>query len=176
MRKPIDKGNCVEIGFIKKTHGVAGEVLVVFPEGLDPVFEKLDYLFFEVDGLLVPFFIESLHFRSDTTVNIQLGLIGSQEKAKQFVGCRLFTEKENIEISEEGFHLEMLKGFTLLDKTIGQIGPVLFTENFGGNMVLTVKYLNREVMVPINEDLIVRIDREQLILVMDLPVGLLDED
>ena len=52
------------IGRLGKVHGVKGEVSLQFD---DDVFDRVDadYLVLEIDGILVPFFIEEYRFRSD---------------------------------------------------------------------------------------------------------------
>ena len=54
----INKNDCVEVGYIQKPHGLKGEVILVFDKEFEETFEELEFLFIEVDGGLVPFFIE----------------------------------------------------------------------------------------------------------------------
>ncbi len=147
--------------------------MVVFPEEMLDTFEHLDYLFVEIEGLLVPYFINALQVRSDITANIQLNFLDSLEKAKLLIGCKLFTWKENLIVADEGFYLSMLVGYTLIEKSTGQIGPITAVDDFGGNQVLTVSYQNREILIPINEELILKVDPENMVIIMDLPEGLL---
>jgi len=147
--------------------------MVVFPEEMLDTFERLEYLFVEIEGFLVPFFINALQVRSDITANIQLDFLDSLEKAKSMVGCKLFTWKENLMVTDEGFYLSMLVGFTLIEKSSGQIGPITAVDDYGGNQVLTVSYQNREILIPINEELIVKVDTENMVIIMELPEGLL---
>ena len=54
------------IGRIGKPHGVKGETSFQFT---DDVFDRVDadYLILQVDGILVPFFMEEYRFRSGDT-------------------------------------------------------------------------------------------------------------
>lgn len=173
MSKTINRNNCIEIGYIKRTHGVSGGVMAVMPEGMADTYEQLKYIFIEIDGLLAPFFIKSISVRSDITATIEFESINSQVEAKEYIGCKLFTERENIVAPEDLMHLSLLVGYTLMDKSIGQIGEITEVNNYGGNCVLTTNYHNREVLIPLSEDLIVKIDSKTLVLIMDLPEGLL---
>ena len=65
----IKQEEVYKIGRIGKAHGVKGEVTFMFD---DDVFDRVDadYLILEVDGILVPFFMEEYRFRTDSTANI----------------------------------------------------------------------------------------------------------
>ena len=60
-----------KIGKLGKTHGVKGELSFLFD---DDVFDRVDadYLVLDLDGILVPFFIEEYRFRSDSNVILKL--------------------------------------------------------------------------------------------------------
>jgi 16S rRNA processing protein RimM len=174
MNKLIDLKKCVEIGYIKKTHGLNGEVMVVFHAGFETTLENVEYLFFEVDGLPVPFFIDEIYFRSDSTANILFELLESQEKAKQFVGCKLFTERENIIIEETDLNPKALIGVMVIDKKMGNIGSIVHIDDFGGNLVMTVNYLNHEVLIPLSDELVISFDPQSATLIMNCPEGIFD--
>jgi 16S rRNA processing protein RimM len=174
MRKTIDINNCTEIGFIKKPHGLQGEVFIQFLPGMEDTLENLEYAFVLTEGLPVPFFIEDVYFRGETNANIKFELINSQEKAKEFTGCKLFCENEHLIVSHNDLSLSTLVGYTIIDHSLGQLGPVLQVDDFGGNVVLTVQYLDGEIMLPLNDDFVLSIDHDSHTLIMQCPEGLLD--
>jgi len=104
MRRIVDKANCTEIGYVKKTHGVKGEVQIVFHDGLDEMIERLDYLFFEVEGLLVPFFIDSIFSIGPNSAILLFETLGNKEEATAFVGCKLFIDTVELDGSEVEFY------------------------------------------------------------------------
>ena len=61
----IKQEEVFRIGRLGKTHGVKGEVSFQFD---DDVFDRVDcdYLVLDIDGILVPFFMEEYRFRSDS--------------------------------------------------------------------------------------------------------------
>ena len=62
----IKQEEVYKIGRLGKAHGVKGEVSFQFD---DDVFDRVDadYLILDIDGILVPFFMEEYRFRSDST-------------------------------------------------------------------------------------------------------------
>ena len=82
----IKKENCYKIGRIGKAHGVKGEVSFQFT---DDVFDRTetDFLILEVDGLLVPFFMEEYRFRSDNIALVKFCDIDTQQRASELTNC-----------------------------------------------------------------------------------------
>jgi hypothetical protein len=68
----IPKSDCQKIGFIRKTHGVHGELVLEYEPEFEESVVEAERFFLEIDGLLVPFFVaeEGLRFRSAKTALI----------------------------------------------------------------------------------------------------------
>ena len=77
----IRREDVYKIGAIGKAHGVKGEVTVFVD---DDIFDRTDseYLLLDIDGILVPFFMEEYRFKSDTTALVKFCGIDTQEKAR----------------------------------------------------------------------------------------------
>ena len=74
------------IGRLGKAHGVKGEVSFQFE---DDIFDRMDadYLVLDMDGILVPFFMEEYRFRSDSLALVKFCDVNSQERASELTGC-----------------------------------------------------------------------------------------
>lgn len=85
----IKQEEVYKIGRLGKPHGVHGEIQLQFN---DDVFDTADadYLVLEVEGILVPFFIEEYRFRSDEIALMKFEDIDTEEKARQLTGCSVF--------------------------------------------------------------------------------------
>ncbi|MBN1925802.1 MAG: hypothetical protein JW798_08200 [Prolixibacteraceae bacterium] len=174
MKKKIEKGNFTQIGFIKKTHAIKGELLVVYDKGLDEILEETDFLFFEIEGLLVPFPILEIDFRGDDTASFLFELIGSKEKAAGFVGCRVFIDNQLLIKNHEKAGASYLKGFSVIDPIIGEAGIISEIHDYRGNIVATVVFGEKEVLLPLNDKLIISVDKKQKTITVEYPEGLYD--
>jgi 16S rRNA processing protein RimM len=174
MRKPIKREECIEIGFVKKTHGVKGELQIFFQEGIDEIIEELEYIFFDFEGHLVPFFIESVFSIGSSSAVILFDTLTSKEKAGEFVGCKLFIENEWLTENKLPFSLQLIVGFTLSDPEKGEIGRITGIDDFGGNVVLNVDHKGKEILVPFNEELLHKFNPKDQTLIMECHEGLLD--
>jgi 16S rRNA processing protein RimM len=69
-----------------------------------------------------------------------------------------------------------LVGYQLFDETLGLIGEITEVNDFSGNVLLSVVYQGKEAMVPLNEDLIVRLNEELREIELQIPYGLFNLD
>lgn len=172
----ISKSDCRKIGFIRKTHGVQGEVVLEYePEFEDSVAEAGRF-FLEVDGLLVPFFIadEGLRFKSARTVLVQFEWIDSENQARRLVGTPVYLFDDEI-IGESAEASEsMFTGYRLQDEDAHEVGKITAVDDYSGNVVFTLDADGKEVLVPFNEELLIEMDTDRKFIRLRLPEGLFD--
>ena len=91
-----------KIGKLGKTHGVKGEISFLFD---DDVFDRTDadYLILEIDGILVPFFIEEYRFKTDSNALMKFDGIDTQERARELTGCDVYFRRDMAD--EDSEHL-----------------------------------------------------------------------
>ena len=99
-----------KIGRLGKAHGVKGEVSFQFD---DDIFDRVDadYLILDIDGILVPFFMEEYRFRSDTVCLVKFKGVDTQQRAQELTGCDVFFPRALAEEGDEMPSLASLVGF-----------------------------------------------------------------
>ena len=159
----IRQQDVYKIGRIGKPHGIKGELNFLFD---DDVFDRVDadYLILEVDGILVPFFIEEYRWRSDGHVLLKLCDIDTQERARELTGCDVFFPHKLAPDNENYVSWAQIIGFSLQDSESGKTVGLFEVETPEGE----------EVLIPANNDLIDDIDPAKRTLRMRVPNGLLD--
>lgn len=172
----IRKDDVYLIGKLTKTHGLKGEVNFQFTDDVWDTTDS-DYLICEVDGILVPFFIDEYRFRSDTTALVKFEDIESADAAQFLVNSDVYFEKKfQEELDEDEVSLNYFIGFTMIngdDDSI--IGEIVDIDDNTENWLFIVERANGdEVMIPAHEEFISEIKQEERQMVMDLPLGLLD--
>jgi len=172
----IPKSNCVKVGYVHKPHGIHGELVIRFQEQYYDTLEECPALFLEIDNLLVPYFIseEGLRFKSGESVIAQLDWVDSDKKAKQLCGLSVFVDQDDVIVSDDEMSPHELIGFQLYDVTLGRIGEITEVNDYSGNLLLSVEYKGKEVLIPLNEDLIVRLDEDLREIELQIPEGLFD--
>lgn len=173
----IPKVDCEKIGYFKKTHGVQGQLVLEYEMQFEIAIEACIRLFVEIDGLLVPFFIAENGFRfkgADSAI-VTLDDVSTEKYARRLVGAAVYLFKSEVEVETE-FEINNLKGFVVIDETLGELGKIEFIDDYSGNIVLTIDYKGRELLVPFNEDFLVEFNAEEKTLKLDLPTGLVEAE
>ena len=158
------------IGRIGKAHGVKGEVTFMFD---DDIFDRADadYLILEVDGILVPFFMEEYRFRTDSTALVKFDGIDTQERARELTNCDVYFPRALADDDEELTYAS-LAGFSLVDAVSGKtVGRIASIDDQTANILFE---LEDGTLVPAHEELIAGIDKQQRQIMITLPEGILD--
>lgn len=160
-----------KIGRLGKAHGVKGEVSFLFD---DDIFDRVDadYLVLDIDGILVPFFMEEYRFRSDTVCLVKFKGVDTQQRAQELTGCDVFFPRALAEEGDEMPSLASLVGFDIVNVSDGRtIGNIAAIDDSTVNILFE---LEDGMLIPANDDLIEVIDTEKQQIKMNLPSGLLE--
>lgn len=170
----IKKEDVYQIGKLTKAHGLKGEMNFQFTDDIWDQIES-DYLICEVDGILVPFFLEEYRFRSESTALVKFEDLDSADAVQFLVNSEVFFEKKfQQELDEDEVSLNYFIGFRMVEGD-EEIGTIVAIDDNTENWLFIVERPNgEEVMIPAHEEFIAEIKQEEKTMVMDLPLGLLD--
>lgn len=171
--KSLDSSKLVEIGFLRKTNGVGGELFLVFNEGFSGKNAFDNFLFLEIEGLPVPYKLESFELRDDQLAVVKLKYIDSKEVAHGYLGCKVYSFIENRR-SDDEFNPFALTGYLVYNQKNQEIGTIDGINNYGGNIVLTVLTDNGEVLIPYHNQLLISTDKQSKSIMIDIAQGLFD--
>jgi len=173
----IPKADCEKVGFFKKTHGVNGDLVLEFEPQFEYSIENADRFFVELEGLLVPFFIveDGFRFKTENSAILTFDGVESEKYAKRMVGSSVFLFKNEIIVMDDELSDSELVDYLLVDEKRGKIGIIDQIDNYSGNIVFTVNFKGKELLVPFNEDFLLEIDKQNKVITLNLPEGLFDE-
>ena len=167
----IKKEEVYKIGRIGKAHGVKGEVTFNFD---DDVFDRVDadYLILEVDGILVPFFMEEYRFRSDNTALVKFEDIDTQDRARELTNCDVYFLRSEADNDEEELTYSFLVGFNIIDDQSGKkVGTIASVDD---NTINILFELEDGTLIPASDELITDIDKDNKTITIALPEGILE--
>ena len=167
----IKKEEVYKIGRVGKAHGVKGEVSFNFD---DDVFDRVDaeYLILEVDGILVPFFMEEYRFRSDSTALVKFEDIDTQDRARELTNCDVYFPRDLADDEEEVLTYSFLVGFDIIEASTGKkVGTIASIDESTLNILFE---LEDGMLIPASEELITDIDKDNKTITIALPEGILD--
>ena len=167
----IRKEEVYKIGKLGKAHGIKGEISFLFD---DDVFDRMDadYLVLDIDGILVPFFIEEYRFKTDSNALMKFEGIDSQEQARDLTGCDVFFPRDMANEEEGDISWVSLVGFDLVDAETGNaIGKISSIDDATINILFE---LEDGKLIPASEELITDVDTKKQQIIINLPEGILE--
>jgi 16S rRNA processing protein RimM len=171
----------VIIGRTRKAHGLTGELKISIEERYLEDFLKCERIFIEVKGVKIPYFIENI--RGGGEIILHLEEVNNRDAAIALQSRDILLREQDIlpehlrEIEvedDDGLEYAFIQGFLLLDKSLGSIGTIKEVLEMPQQEMAFLDYKGREVLIPLNDQLILEVDETRKQILMDLPDGLLD--
>lgn len=167
----IRRDDVYKIGRLGKAHGIKGEISFPFE---DDVFDRVDadHLILDIDGILVPFFIEEYRFKTDSNALMKLEGIDTQEQAKELTGCDVYFPRELTDEDDGDISWASLIGFNLMDaQTKKAVGKIASIDDSTINILFE---LEDGKLIPASEELITNVDTKKQQIEIKLPEGILE--
>ncbi|HLG02027.1 MAG TPA: ribosome maturation factor RimM [Bacteroidia bacterium] len=170
----MKKEECFQLGYASRTVGLKGEIVLQVDVD-DPVrYKNLDAIFLERNGLLVAYEIKSARvLKKELTVS--LDGITTIEAAKELVGSQAWLPMEALpEIGETRFYFHEIGGYRVIDEQFGEVGVAESVVDRMMQPILRVLRDKTEILLPLMEGAILKVDRENKELHVRMPAGLID--
>ncbi len=166
--------DCFKLGHVVKKHGLKGELSILLDVDYPEDYKSLESVFVEVNKQLVPFFIEYFQLNGDRGI-VKFEDVDDLASAERLFKAGLYLPVENLPELEEGqFYYHEVIGYMVIDKSLGEIGIVDQIYEFPNQDLLGVTHHGKEVLIPINDQIISKADHTLQQIEVDLPEGLLD--
>jgi len=160
------------LGQITRTHGFEGAVTVKLEKTFVKKIPELESVFLIIEGKPVPFLIVSVEHPGIDTLWLKFDGYESVQKVQEFTGLKVFLTSESQKKNHEE-DLNVLIGYNVFSADNRKIGCITgLIENPGQVLLNLATEDGRKLLVPFHENLIIRSDRKQKNLKMDLPEGL----
>ena len=162
------------IGKFVSTFGIKGELVLEHHLGEQVSLDKVRALFIEESaGRFIPYFLQSSKSRKEEEMLILLEGISTPEKARLLVRKKVWLPEQEVkQIAEATAPIGWL-GFDVYDgkKLLGKVLEVIEQP---AQILLRLEISEKEVLVPLNESTLQKIDVKKQRIVVELPAGLLD--
>lgn len=173
----IRKEDIYPVGKFQRTHALKGELNMILE--IDPqYFLNGNPLIIEYDGILVPYYVEGIRPKGNTSYLIKLSGIDKEESALPFVNKEIFISSEDAGHLVDADEMDTIPylGYKLIDINTGkEIGEIVDIEDSTVNALFILKGKeDKEIFIPAVEDLIEFIDDKAKLIKMNVPEGLIE--
>lgn len=169
----MDKKDCYQLGRITKPWGYKGQVVFFLDVDNPGEYEELDSAFIEIKGSLVPYFFKLENFNGNKAVATFEDL--SVEEAQSLVGHELYLPLDLLpKLTGNKFYFHEVIGYQVVDDEHGDIGIIKSIFEYPAQPLFQIMKGNIEILVPVIDPVIKKVDRENKTIFIAAPSGLID--
>jgi len=162
------------IGKLVAVHGLNGELLLKHELGKKTALKGLEHLFIEESkGSFIPWFIESARTRNEDEVYLKLEGINTREAALKLVRKSAWlTETDFKKFASRSAPASLLGYSVVQGKQV--LGEILELIEQPHQLIGRIEIEGKEVLIPLHEESLEKVDHKNKRVVVNLPEGLLD--
>ena len=169
------KEDCFYLGKIAKKFSFKGEVLIYLDTDEPELYENMESVFVEFNKNLVPFFIENSSLHKNDFLRVRFEDVDSEAEADKIIGLAIYLPLSMLpKLSGNKFYFHEVIGFEIEDKRLGVFGKIISINDSSSQPLFEVVNGSVEILVPMIDQFLLKIDRENKKVIMDLPEGLVE--
>ena len=171
----MKKEDCFYLGKIIKKYSFKGELLAKLDTDQPELYTNLDAVFLNLNNTIIPFFIERSQLHKSDLLRLKFEDINNETDANALLKSELYLPLELLpKLSGKAFYYHEIIGYTITDKTHGNIGVIKSVNDTTAQALFEINYNGKEILIPINDEIIVKVDRKSKIIEVNTPPGLID--
>ena len=170
----MTKDDCFYLGRVAKTHGIKGEITIKLDVDDPSAYHDMKYFLLEINKVLTPFFVEKI-VNSGDKFFVTIQDIRTVEAASALTGKEVYLPLEMLpKLSGKQFYFHEVKGFALVDAEKGELGSINEVIEYPTQAIIQVFKDGKEILIPILDQVIQKVDRKAKKLYVKAPEGLID--
>jgi len=171
----MKKEDCFYLGKIVKKYSFKGELLAKLDTDEPELYENLDAIFIDLRGNLVPFFVESSQLHKSDLLRLNFEDVDSEADADALLKCDLYLPLDLLpKLEGNKFYFHEVIGFKITDENFGEVGIIKSVNDITAQALFEIDRNNIEILIPMNDEFIVNVDRENKTVYLNTPEGLID--
>ena len=163
-----------KIGTIITKHGFNGSLILKVSGKYSNNISIVDFLFIEINKKHIPFKLDSIKTFKNKSYKIKFNEVNDDAYANQLISKSVFIKSNDYPyLKKETNIYSAIINFSAFNNE-AKIGEIININENLPQPVFEINYKSKIVMVPIHEDLIIKIDKENKNIFLRIPDGLLD--
>jgi 16S rRNA processing protein RimM len=169
------KEECFYLGKIVRKYSFKGEVLIKLDTDEPELYKELESVLVDYNNNLIPFFIQQSGLHKSTLLRVRFDDVDNEEKADEIIGLEVYLPLNFLpQLDDDQFYYHEIIGFTAEDVSFGKIGIVKGVNDSAAQALFEIDRNGKQILIPVNDDFIKKVDKKNKILLLDTPVGLID--
>jgi 16S rRNA processing protein RimM len=169
------KEDCFYLGKIVKKHSFKGEVVVKLDTDEPELYQNLESVFVALGNDLVPFFIETISLQKGNQLRIRFEDVENEADADAIMGVEVYLPLRFLpKLTGNKFYFHEIIDFDIEDLKYGFIGVITGVNDSSAQPLFEVNANGTEVFIPMIDNFIKKVDRENKKIIVETPEGLID--
>lgn len=165
--------DCFYLGRVTKPWGTKGQLALYLDVDSPEEYAGLDSAFVEIKGQLVPYFFQIDQLNGNRAVATFEDLTSEQVQA--LVGHDLYLPLDLLpKLEGNKFYFHEVVGFRVVDSVYGDIGVLQQVVEYPAQPLFQIDKNGTEILVPVIDQVIDRVDRTLKTIFITAPNGLID--
>ncbi|PKP25288.1 MAG: 16S rRNA processing protein RimM [Bacteroidetes bacterium HGW-Bacteroidetes-2] len=170
----MHKEECFYLGKIVRKYSFKGEVLIKLDTDQPELYTEMESVFVDSNNNLIPFFIEKSALHKSTLLRVQFEDVDTEQKADDLIGLEVYLPLNQLpELEDHQFYFHEIIGYAVEDIHFGKVGILKGINDSGAQTLFEIDREGKEILIPLNDDFIVKVDKKNKLLVLDTPEGLI---
>lgn len=171
----IKHESCYYLGYISKAQGFKGGVIAFLDVDNPADYKNLKSLLVDINGVLTPFFVETLNLKDKGFVHMKFEGVDDGNSANRLTNKDMYLPLENLpELGDDEYYLHELVGMKVEDENMGELGVVEKVLDYSANPLIQLFRDSTEVLIPLNDAFIDKVDKKGKVIRVSLPEGMVD--
>ena len=169
------KEDCFYLGRIVRKHSFRGEVVLKLDTDEPELYQEMESVFVNIGNNMIPFFIKDSLLQKGNQLRVNFETIQSEADADALLKAGVYLPLSMLpKLTGKKFYFHEIIGFAAEDVAYGAIGTVTGVNDSSAQPLFEIEKEGLQILVPMIDDFIVKIDREKQKILLKTPVGLLD--
>lgn len=171
----MKKEDCFYLGKIVSKYSFKGELLIKLDTDEPDLYENLDAMFVELRNNLVPFFVESSQLHKSDLLRVRFEDVDTEADADSLIKCDIYLPLDLLpKLEGDKFYYHEVIGFKVTDVNFGYVGIVTSINDSTAQALFEIDKDGTEILIPMNDAFIVKVDKTNKEIILDTPDGLID--
>lgn len=163
------------VGRTLKSHGTGGQLRLMIEDQFKTYIKKDSFVFFNLDGSKVPYLIKGIEDEAHFVISLED--VPNKRESDLLAGKDLWIPLDDVKSrhqrSPRNIQDKWIEYF-IMDDASNMRYKIIRVEEFPQQLMAVIRIGEKEHLIPLSDQLISSIDKENKIINMEIPAGLLE--
>ena len=170
----MQKKDCFYLGKIVRKHSFKGEVVIKLDTDEPHLYANMNAVFVDLGKNLLPFFIEKSLLQKGNQLRVKFEDVNTEQDAQSLLKSDVYLPLDLLpKLTGNKFYFHEVIGFTIEDVNYGKVGIITGINDSTAQALFEIQQGDAEVLIPMIDDFIKKVDRKNKTIVVETPEGLI---